>query len=229
MDGVIYTLLTGAVAYACLLFGEFVGIALRDLFAQPKSQDRDASSTSPSKEKSNGADFPKSYRRAVVLDCICIALACLFYVGALVAYFVGSGNWRPDVTFALLLGPPGALLRFVLAKLNPKRMFANRFPMGTFIANMLATGVLAASYVVQRTSYRTNLSITGCNAMIGIEQGFCGCLSTVSTFTVEAKSITSRLWKLIYVVSSVVLGHLLILAIVGGVKWSAEGLGPFCH
>lgn len=229
MDGLAYTFSTAAVSYACLLFGEFVGTALRDFPIKFKSRDRNFSSASPSKECPNEANYSKSYRRAVVLDCICIALACLFYAGALVAYFVGPDSWRPEVTFALLLGPPGALLRFILTKLNPKRMFANRFPMGTFIANMLATGVLAASYVVQRTSQRTNISVTGCNAMIGIEQGFCGCLSTVSTFTVEAKSIRSRLWKTTYVLSSIVLGHLLVLAIVGGVKWSAEGLGPFCH
>jgi CrcB protein len=54
-------------------------------------------------------------------------------------------------------------------------------------------------------------------------------LSTVSTFAVETRTIDRKRWKMIYVLSSVVLGHLLVLAIVGGVKWSREGLGPFCH
>lgn len=229
MDGLAYSFTSFAVSYACLLFGEFVGTALRDLFSKAKPQHHDSALASPSKEKPNRAALPRTHRLSVLLDCLCIGLACLFYVGALIAYFIGPEKWRPEVTFALLLGPPGALLRFFLAKINPKQTFANRFPMGTFIANMLATGVLAASYVVQRTGDHTNLSITGCNAMIGIEQGFCGCLSTVSTFAVEAKSIRSRLWKTTYVVSSVVLGHLLVLVIVGGVKWSSEGLGPSCH
>jgi CrcB protein len=229
MDGLAYSFSTLTVAFGCLVFGQLSGLAIREWLTTVKSRRRASSDTYASSEKPDRETKSKNYRTAVISDCFCIALACAFYAGALVAYFVGPKKWRPEVTFALLLGPPGAILRFILSKLNSRGKFLDRFPMGTFIANILATGVVAASYVVQRTSYRTDLTITGCNAMIGIEQGFCGCLSTVSTFAVETRTIDRKRWKMIYVLSSVVLGHLLVLAIVGGVKWSREGLGPFCH
>lgn len=229
MDGLAYSFSTLAVAFGCLVFGQLSGFIIRDWLAPIKSRRRPSSDTYASSEKPDRHTRSKNHRTAVISDCVCIALACAFYAGALVVYFVGPQRWRPDVTFALLLGPPGAILRFILAKLNSRGKFLDRFPMGTFIANILATGIVAASYVVQRTAYRTDLADTGCNAMIGLEQGFCGCLSTVSTFAVETRTIDRRRWKIIYVFSSVVLGHLLVLALVGGVKWSREGLGPFCH
>lgn len=229
MDGLAYSFSTLAVAFGCLVFGQLSGLAIRDWLAKVRSRRRCSSNSYTSSEKRNREIQRKNYRNAVISDFACIALACAFYAGALIAYFVGPQGWRPDVTFALLLGPPGAILRFVLARLNSRGKFLDRFPMGTFLANILATGIVSASYVVQRTGYRTDLTITGCNAMIGLEQGFCGCLSTVSTLAVETRTIDRKRWKVIYVLSSVVLGHLLVLAIVGGLKWSEEGLGPFCR
>lgn len=229
MDGLAYSFTTIAVSTACLLFGQFAGFILRDWLVTIKSRSRRSSDEYTSSEKRSQETRSHNDRGAFIHDFLCIALACSFYAGALAAYFVGPHSWRPDVTFALLLGPPGAILRFVLSKLNSRGKFLGRFPMGTFIANMVATGIMAASYVIQRTGYRTNLSVTSCNAMIGLEQGFCGCLSTVSTFAVEARTLDRRRWKVAYVASSVILGHLLVMAIVGGVKWSRDGLGPFCH
>lgn len=229
MDGLAYSFSTLAVAFGCLVFGQLSGLAIRNWLATIRSRRRHSADSYTLSEKANREIQRKNYRTAVVFDSVCIALACAVYAGALVAYFVGPQRWRPDVAFALLLGPPGAILRFVLSKLNSRGKFLDRFPMGTFIANILATGIVSASYVVQRTGYRTDLTITGCNAMIALEQGFCGCLSTVSTFAVETRTIDRKRWKVIYVLASVVLGHLLVLAIVGGVKWSKEGLGPFCH
>lgn len=229
MDGLAYSFTTITVSSSCLLFGQFSGSVINNWLVSGRSQNTRGSQDSFQNKKQDLEAKLKGYHRSIIFDSIAIALACFFYAGALVAYFIGPRNWRPEVTFALLLGPPGAILRFELARLNSRGKFRDRFPMGTFIANMLGTGVLAASYAVQRTSYRTGLSDTGCNAMIGIEQGFCGCLTTVSTFVVEVKAIDRRRWKVAYALSSVILGHILVLAIVGGVKWSPQGLGPFCH
>lgn len=228
MDGLAYSFSTIAISIACLLFGQFSGSLIKRWLETHRTRSPRDSEDYINNEKKH-ARVNNNYRRMIIFDNVSIALACAFYAGALAAYFAGPRKWRPEVTFALLLGPPGAILRFVLSKINSKGRFLDRFPMGTFVANMLATAVLSASYAVQRTAYTTGLSTTGCNAMIGLEQGFCGCLSTVSTFAVEVRSIDRGRWKVVYVITSVLLGHILVLAIVGGVKWSPQGLGQFCH
>jgi hypothetical protein len=76
-----------------------------------------------------------------------IVIGALFYVGALLLYFLGPHSWRHPVTFSLLLGPPGTMLRYALSKLNTGTRLEGKFPIGTFLANMLATAVLAAVYV----------------------------------------------------------------------------------
>ncbi|GHJ85706.1 hypothetical protein NliqN6_2108 [Naganishia liquefaciens] len=229
MDGLAYSFSTLAVSIACLLFGQFSGSLIQHWLDTYREKSHRRANNSIGLEKKQMRIKTNDYQHTIVFDSVSIALACAFYAGALAAYFAGPRQWRPDVTFALLLGPPGAILRFMLAKINTKGRFLTRFPMGTFVANMLASGVVSASYVVQRTAYNTGLTTTGCDAMIALEQGFCGCLSTVSTFAVEIRSIDRARWKATYVLTSVVLGHALVLAIVGGVKWSPEGLGPFCR
>lgn len=92
------------------------------------------------------------------------------------------------------------------------------------MANVIATLVLSGVYVAQR---RTGIGNgVRCNALYGIQQGFCGCLSTVSTFVVEARA-GKGWWKWVYVGGSVVLGQVLVMAVVGGAGWG-EGYGPVC-
>jgi CrcB protein len=167
-----------------------------------------------------------SHRQTPKLDLLAVISAGLSYAIALIIYFKAPRQWRHDVTFSLLLAPPGAMLRFFLAKLNAKPQFQNRFPLGTFIANLSATLLLAGAF----SASHSTVNATSCNALNAIQQGFCGCLSTVSTFCVEVRSIKGRRWTWGYVFASVVFGHLCVLFVVGGVGWSGEGgLGKICE
>ena len=157
-------------------------------------------------------------------DLCFIASALISYLVTLLLYFLGPHSWRHRAIFPMLLSPPGAILRFALGRLNVRPVFIDRFPIGTFIANMLGTLVLCASYVGERLG---GVGATRCNAFWGIQQGFCGCLSTVSTFVVEARAIPRKRWKWVYEGGSVILGHLFALAIVGGVRWN-RGLEGAC-
>ena len=190
------------------------------------------SSLSKGEEKTETNGLFRTPQYTGTFHMLSIAFGILFYVGALLLYFLGPRSWRHPVTFALLLGPPGTMIRFTLAKLNTRPTFEGKFPMGTFLANMFATAILAAVYVGQRAPGKggrtVSLDGTTCNALYAIEEGFCGCLSTVSTFAVEMTSIRSSKWKWIYVGSSIIFGHLIVLAVVGGVSWSSAGLGPSC-
>ena len=154
-----------------------------------------------------------------LLDFLTVLSAVLSYLTALLLYFLAPETWRHRATFVILLAPPGAMLRFALGRINVRSPFLDRFPLGTFIANISATLIIAGVFAAQRRPGANGGSGLACNALYAIQQGFCGCLSTVSTFVVEGRAIRRKRWKWIYVGSSVVLGQVLVLAIVGGIGW----------
>lgn len=238
-----YSVVTFAIAIAALTFGEHlssISPSLSRFHLPPQGLEPSSSrsaSTDSELQNGNGEEKIKSrhlkewkYPDTPILDWCTIILAGLFYIGAGLLYALGPRSWRYEVTFALLLGPPGAILRFFLAKINTKTAFIDRFPLGTFIANIFATAVLSAGFAASNAPRSgSRLTTVGCNAMQGLEQGFCGCLSTVSTFAVESRTIRDWRWKWSYVGGSIVLGHFIVLAIVGGTKWSSAGLGAACR
>jgi CrcB protein len=220
VDGIAYTFTTFAVALACLHWGEYVASILPSLprrrIQVSKDEKRNSSSSSPtSKARRRPSQAP-------ILDIICIISALICYLIALLLYFFTPHTWRHRAIFPILLSPPGTMLRFALSRLNSRPGLLDRFPIGTFLANMLATLVLAGVFAEQ---HRIGSGVR-CNAMYAIQQGFCGCLSTVSTFAVEARSVKGW-WKWVYIGGSVVLGHVFMLVVFGGSGW-AKSYGPLC-
>ncbi|KAI4149331.1 MAG: hypothetical protein LQ340_004690, partial [Diploschistes diacapsis] len=84
-------------------------------------------------------------------------------------------SWRGDALFALVFAPVGCLLRFYLSLLLNPRLPS--FPLGTFAVNILGTLCLAAFYDLQRVPIG-GVSRVGCQVLQGLEDGFCGCLTT---------------------------------------------------
>ncbi|KAL0949493.1 hypothetical protein HGRIS_009547 [Hohenbuehelia grisea] len=126
-------------------------------------------------------------------------------------------DFRHRATAALLFAYPGVLTRYFLSlglnPLNPS------FPVGTFAANMLGTALVATFHVLQST--RQPPSPTSCAILQGLIDGYCGCLTTVSTFAVEVVSF--HIWKgSRYVLGSWVVAQLLLLVILGPSFWSAH-------
>jgi len=83
------------------------------------------------------------------------------------------------------VAPPGVWLRWYLARLNGQGIGKHQsfkwLPIGTLAANVLAAGIMAALAVTSKAVH-TNRSTT---ILSGIQLGFLGCLSTVSTFAAE--------------------------------------------
>lgn len=164
------------------------------------------------------------HRRTPLFDTWAILSAAVAYAIALILYFLAPNAWRHNVTFPLLLAPPGTLARYALSRLNTHPRFHHHFPLGTFIANLSATFILAGAFVASHDSNPR------CDALNALQQGFCGCLSTVSTFCVELRTIRPWRWKIAYGGASVLLGHLIMLAVVSGSQWARHGgLGTICH
>lgn len=138
-------------------------------------------------------------------------------------------TWRGLALFALVFAPLGCLLRFYLAlKLNS---IVAWFPLGTFVANMFGVAVLAMSYDLQHAALAVDglagSGVVGCQVLQGIEDGFCGCLTTVSTWVVELKNLR-RKHAYSYGGASVVTALAITVIVMGSVQWSVGFQAAAC-
>ncbi|TKA56552.1 hypothetical protein B0A49_10159 [Cryomyces minteri] len=130
-------------------------------------------------------------------------------------------TWRGEVLFALGFAPVGCLLRFYASlKLNG---LVPSFPLGTFAVNMLGTAVEGMAYDLQHMPLRSTAGLTGggrvgCQVLQGVMDGFCGCLTTVSTWVAELNGLGRR-HAYAYGTASVVGGLALLVVIMGSVRW----------
>lgn len=134
-------------------------------------------------------------------------------------------TWRGDVLFALALAPLGCLLRFHASlKFNG---LISHFPLGTFIVNIAGTIILGACWDLQRAPL-TNGAIgggrIGCQVLQGVQDGFCGSLTTVSTWVIELKGL-QRKHAYFYGAMSVAVGLCSLVVIMGTFVWE-EGNRP---
>lgn len=122
--------------------------------------------------------------------------------------------WRGDALFALLFAPPGCLLRFYASlHLNGK---IQSFPLGTFAVNIFGTAMAGMFYDLQHVPLGGRVP---CQILQGLMDGFCGCLTTVSTWVVELKGLRIRQ---AYVYGSVSVGVAVGLTVIvmGGLQWT---------
>ena len=125
------------------------------------------------------------------------------------------GAWRGEVIFAVVFAPLGAVLRFHLSKrLNPK---IASFPLGTFVANVFGTCILGLVWDLQHSS--PGSSLISCQVLQGIADGFCGGLTTVSTWVLELKALRVR-HAYIYAFISLGLSLACIVTIMGSFRWT---------
>ena len=96
-----------------------------------------------------------------------------------------------------------------------------QFPLGTFMSNMLATAIIGGMYSV-RCAY-PGLNYTQMAIVQGIVDGFCGCLSTVSTYAAEVRAMKGwHAW--VYVLASWMGAQALLVCTLGSVSWSGRAL-----
>ncbi|TFY56363.1 hypothetical protein EVJ58_g7689, partial [Rhodofomes roseus] len=124
------------------------------------------------------------------------ALSVCIYAATFPAYFRMPESFRHQATSALLYSFPGTLTRYLLSiNLNPRFKL---FP-GT----------------------RGPPSVRACNVLAGLANGYCGCLTTVSTFATEVDALENKkAW--FYAILSVVCSQLLLLVILGPSYWAGH-------
>lgn len=169
-----------------------------------------------------GANDKVSYKK--VADLSCMMLGILFWAAAAIL----CGTYPPfrKVTYAIVLSPPGAIIRWYLSRFNSSQRSKEMpyWPLGTLAANLGATAIIAAAFVGQRVGRTPGVgnlySIDSCHAMFGLQEGFCGCLSTISTFAVELRNLKPTRRAVVYAVGSWFLGILICILIIGSPWWS---------
>ncbi|KAM4055727.1 crcB-like protein, camphor resistance (CrcB) domain-containing protein [Hirsutella rhossiliensis] len=165
--------------------------------------------------------LPRAVSRKV-LDPLSLVLGWGCWLGAvLLSIFPPHDDWRGRAVFALVLAPLGCLLRFSLAvHLNGRRA---AFPLGTFAANVAGSAVLAGAWDLAHSPAAAG-AVVGCQVLQGVEDGFCGCLTTVSTWVTELSGLGRR-DAYVYGSVSVVVSFALVVAVMGGLRWT-EGFSP---
>lgn len=170
----------------------------------------------------------KGYR---IVELLSIVTGIATYIVVIVLVAVKKdGDWR-SWTFSCLFAPFGALLRFYLSKfLNPK---IKNFPLGTFAANLGGTLLLAILTLLGRgkrslvSHMPLVLNITVCHVLQGLDDGFCGALTTVSTFVVELFGLkTDHAYK--YGGVSILSGYVVMILILGSYNWTVGLTDPVC-
>lgn len=141
-----------------------------------------------------------------------------YFSNTVILYVTSMGLWIlsllfsvfiSPVCYALVLAPLGSLTRYwITIKLNS---FYDKIPLGTFLWNMIGTGILALCLVI---SYYLNDS---CIPIKAITVGFCGNLTTLSSFINELLRLEHPRF---YLLVSVITGLCIMLIIDGSFIFS---------
>jgi CrcB protein len=169
--------------------------------------------------KASPPPLPKAFKTDFVAVITLILLTSWCIVGAIIE---GDHSWLRTLWLALLFAPFGCTLRWLLARLNYKLKGKWAWaPVGTFSANMLGTAISTASYIV---SVKVELTSWESAINSAVVSGFCGALSTVSTFVTEIvqylEVFPESVQAYTYAVGTLVSGVVLVIALYGWVVWS---------
>ncbi|GLD96298.1 hypothetical protein PINS_up004981 [Pythium insidiosum] len=133
--------------------------------------------------------------------------------------FVGLANYPSSRLFGLALGPFGAMLRYYLSLFNSKP-YCKDFPLFTFIANVSASILSCAIVIIGSKSLAHSSAAYRDYVFVGeggFLVGFCGSLSTVSTWVSEIDALSSRSLTAAYryAVTSVVVAQIASILMLG--------------
>ena len=128
-----------------------------------------------------------------------------------------------QIMFSLIFGGLGTYIRWRLSfldKHSSKFKFIKDFPFGTFLANSIGSMILAGTLVsIAYTSIEIPDNVIVSALLFGIAIGFCGSLTTVSTFVSQLCALPFRS-AMIYSVVSLTVAQLVFTAVLGTYSWT---------
>ena len=156
------------------------------------------------------------------IDPLVVFLGWGMWMGAvLLSILPPHDSWRSQALFACVLAPLGCLIRYYMSiHLNT---ISPSFPLGTFTVNVFGTTVLGMAYDLQHVPLHGTGTVGGsvisCQMFQGIMDGFCGALTTVSTWILEIDTMKKR-HSYVYGAVSVTVALALLVVIMGSVRWT---------
>lgn len=137
--------------------------------------------------------------------------------------------WRGPALYALAFSPVGCLARFYISVNFNGQILS--FPLGTFISNAGGTAILGMSFALQHAKIAPadvgGGGYLGCQILQGIMDGFCGCMTTVSTWVLELSDLR-RAHAYIYGFVSVAVSLIVLVVVIGSLKWAGGFVTPVC-
>lgn len=163
------------------------------------------------------------------LDPVMVFLGWGCWLGAVfLSIWPPAENWRGRAVFAIVFAPAGCLMRFYISLALNTRVPG--FPVGTFVVNILGTLIEAMCFDLQRVSGlgAGAGSLVGCQVLQGVMDGFCGSLTTVSTWVSELNGLAKRRQAYLYGLVSVCVGLAGMVVVSGSLLWTRGFEEPVC-
>lgn len=169
-------------------------------------------------------DFSPVFSVHIYKICELVSLAlgiAVFIISIVLIGVKHEGSWRSWM-FSIFFAPFGALLRFYLSKfLNSK---VKNFPLGTFAANVGGSLLLAIFTLLARGKRQDSdvplvNHVAACHVLSGLDDGFCGALTTVSTFVVELFGLKT-IHSYRYGFTSICLSFIVMILLLGSYNWT---------
>lgn len=160
-----------------------------------------------------------------VLDPVFVVLGWSCWLGA-VFMAIWPPNRHSSSSSPSSFAPLGCLLRFYLS------LYLNTalpsFLLGTFASNIFGMLVLGLAYNLQHVDFIGGNVRVSCQVLQGIMDGFCGCLTTVSTWVAELNSLglSRKRQAYVYGASSVGTGLAVLVVVMGSLLWTRGFASP---
>ncbi|CCH62233.1 hypothetical protein TBLA_0G02960 [Henningerozyma blattae CBS 6284] len=163
------------------------------------------------------------------------AVLCLPIIGMLIVLVLCYNTYaRGKWTLPPFFGIVGAILRMKLSDWFNARIA--QFPIGTFIANELAVIVICVLTLIQKGKRHSGSALhmkpiahtlKQCRVVTAIISGFCGSLSTISTFINEGYKLPLP-DTLLYYTTSIFISYVLAVLLLGIFSWTRGLTDPVC-
>ncbi|AQZ11567.1 hypothetical protein BZL39_C04940 [Zygosaccharomyces parabailii] len=163
----------------------------------------------------------------IIFALLAVPLLALIIVLTCVYGNYSRGKWTLPALFAVFAG----YLRYELS--NWLNGVIKTFPMGTFVANEFAVLLIAVFQLVMRGRRGYHQvspvahTINSCHVTNALISGFCGTLSTTSTFINEGYKL-EFVHMLLYYLTTTSVSYCLLVIILGSYAWTRGLTTPLC-